>query len=70
MNIFTIAFEMLKVPYAGEGFIPAEAVRIVIVPCLSFKKFTHREAKANTLLTLTAIIRSHSFKFDSLIVPY
>jgi len=70
MNIFTIAFDILNVAYAGEGLVPAEAESIVMVPYLSLRKFTHNEAIANTLLTLTAIILSHSLRLDSQIVPY
>ena len=69
MNILTIAFEMLNVAYPGAGLIPADAESIVIVPH-SLMKFTHREAVANTLRMFTAIIQSHSFKLDSLTVPY
>jgi hypothetical protein len=65
MNMFTMAFETLKIAWLGEGFEPAAAVRIVITPCRSFKKFTHRDVIAKTDLTLTAIIQSHSFRFDS-----
>lgn len=68
MNIFTIAFEILKVAYPGAGLTPAEAERIVIDP-KGFMKLTQREAVANTLQIFTAIILSHSFKFVSLTVP-
>jgi len=69
MNMFIIAFEILKVPYAGDGLIPAEADKIVTVPYLSFRKLIHKDTIANTLLTFTAINQSHSLRFVSLTVP-
>jgi len=70
MNIFTIAFEILNVPYPGDGLIPALADKIVIVPSLSFKKLTQRLTIAKTLRTFTAINQSNSLRFVSQMVPY
>lgn len=68
MNMLTIALEILNVAYPGAGRMPAEAERIVIEP-KGLMKFTQSEAVAKTLLMLTAIILSHSFKLVSLTVP-
>lgn len=67
--MLTIDFETEKAACPGEGFKPELPERIVMHPSRSFKKETQREAIEKTDLTLTFIMRSHSFRFVSRTVP-